>query len=94
MPLYASGEDVVAAPLDDTEGDRETDGVRPSCFCCKRRSNGEARRSISELVPGLLRFLVGIRFRVKSFLDLATVSLQSYFIIKTPTSPAAQGSLG
>jgi hypothetical protein len=94
VPLYASGEEVNAAALDDTEGDRETDGVRPSCFCCKRRSNGEARRSISELVSGLLRFLDGIRFRVKIFLDLTDVNSLSYFRIKAPTSPAALGSLG
>ena len=52
--MSLAGDVTVAA--DDTDEDREADGVRLSC---SRRSNGEERRSYDELLLGLFLFLEG-----------------------------------
>ena len=53
--MSLAGDVTVAA--DDTDEDREADGVRLSC---SRRSNGEERRSYDETPSGLFLFLEGL----------------------------------
>jgi hypothetical protein len=45
----------VVGTADATDDDRDAEGVVLSC--CRRRSNGEGRRSGSRAVSGLFRFL-------------------------------------
>jgi hypothetical protein len=46
---------IVVEAAEETDEDRDADGVVLSC--CKRRSNGDGRRSGSRAVSGLFRFL-------------------------------------